>query len=202
MPPVQKLLTLKAPNIRMAGGTIWCQVEKRILRLDEHALLHDLTDAQAAELLQCGYTLAEGQALLEMRQKANAYAATAVAFSVAEEAVVAAIQKARADGATEAELSEILKSAGRTAETVLPDISEIAPLPSKAAAPAAPPEKMLRPLAPGEAFNPQPGTISDPVAYEAAKAAGIIREIQAAPEAEKKGSKKPAAAPVAPSVKE
>lgn len=173
MPPVQKLLTLKAPNIRMAGGTIWCQVEKRILRIDEHALLHDLTDAQAAELLQCGYTLAEGQALLEMRQKANAYAATAVAFSVAEEAVVAAIQKARAEGVTEAELSEILKSAGRTAETVLPDISEIAPLPSKAAAPP--------PVAP------------EPVAAPAAPPVS---------EAEKKGSKKPVAAPVAPSVKE
>lgn len=35
----------------------------------------------------------------------------------------------------------------------------------------------LRPLAPGESFDPQPGTIADPAAYEAAKAAGQIVEI-------------------------
>ena len=38
-------------------------------------------------------------------------------------------------------------------------------------------EKALRPLAPGEKPSGEPGTIADPAAYEAAKAAGTITEI-------------------------
>ena len=154
MSSAQKRLVLKAPNLRMAGSTLWCEVEKRLLQIDRNGLLHDLTDEQAAELLKCGYTLAEGQTLLEMRQKADAYAKAAAAFAAAEDATVGAIRAARADGVSEETLADIIKSAGKAHQTVLPDVAEIAPLPvvekkpapaAAAAAPAEPPAAEKKP---------------------------------------------------------
>lgn len=136
MSSAQKRLTLKAPNPRMADSTIWCEVEKRLLRIDANGLLPDLTDEQAAELLKCGYTLAEGQTLLEMRQKADAYAKAAAAFAAAEDATVGAIRAARADGVSEETIADIIKSAGKAHQTVLPDVSEIAPPPAAEKKPA------------------------------------------------------------------
>ena len=187
MSSAQKRLTLKAPNLRMAGSTIWCEVEKRLLHIDQNGLLPDLTDEQAAELLKCGYTLAEGQTLLEMRQKADAYAKAAAAFAAAEDATVGAIRAARADGVSEETLADIIKSAGKAHQTVLPDVSEIAPPPAeKKAAPAPQAQASAAPPAEPPAGEKKPGgkkTLSESIKAEP-KPEGDPAPAPAAPPAE------------------
>jgi hypothetical protein len=79
---------------------------------------------------------------LALRNVADAYARAAAAFATAEDAAAAAIRAARVDGVPEGDIDEILSSAGKAQQTVLPPAAEIAgppPAAPKAPAPAVEP---------------------------------------------------------------
>lgn len=148
-----KRFTLKAPSVGMHGGAITCETTRSVLRITPDGLLVDLTEEQAIEFLGSGWVPVEGRAVLDLRRLADAYARSAAAFATAEDAAAAAIRAARAEGLSEESIGEILSSAGKAHQTVLPGAADIAgPVPAvekKAPAPAVePPAPKVEPPAP------------------------------------------------------
>ena len=140
---IPKRFTLKAPSVGMHGGAITCETTRSVLRITPDGLLVDLTEEQAIEFLASDWVPVEGRAVLDLRRLADAYARSAAAFATAEDAAAAAIRAARAEGLSEESIGEILSSAGKAHQTVLPGAADIAgPVPAvekKAPAPAVEP---------------------------------------------------------------
>ena len=132
-----KRYTLKAPGLGLAGAVITCEVTGRLLRVGLDGLLADLTAEQATAFMAAGFEPVEGRAVLELRKVSDAYAKSAAAFAMAEDAAVAAIRFARLEGVDEIAIEEILSAAGKAHQTVLPSPAEIAGAVAKPA-PAAP----------------------------------------------------------------
>ena len=136
-----KRYTLKAPGLGLAGAVITCEVTGRLLRVGPDGLLADLTAEQATAFMAAGFEPVEGRAVLELRKVSDAYAKSAAAFAMAEDAAVAAIRFARLEGVDEIAIEEILSAAGKAHQTVLPSPAEIAggvakPAPAAPQAPA------------------------------------------------------------------
>ena len=117
---------LKAPSTALFGVAIQCEVTGRLLRVGEDGILGDLSEEQAAAFAACGFEPIEGRAVLDLRRLADAYARAAAAFATAEDAATAAIRFARLEGVEETAIEEILSSAGKAHQTVLPSPTEIA----------------------------------------------------------------------------